>query len=280
MTSPETSDPAIHRLAAGSHEVVVDLSRGARAVSWTYDGLALLARHGEDPVEYGMYPMAPWAGRIRGNVVDGPEGPVELPLSYAEWALHGTVLDAPMTVVAQDASSVRASVATPDWWPWPATVEVAWRVDEHEVQTEISVHSTVPGCPAVVGWHPWFHRDLGTGGTLAWSLDAVEQAERGDDHLPTGARIGFDPEAGPFDDAFVVPSGRAALEWPGALRIDIESNADWYVVYDEQPSTVCFEPQSGPPDGLRPDSVRPAQFAGPESPVRLVNRWRLRRSTG
>ncbi len=276
MPSRDVSADLI-RLAAGSHEILVEPARGLRAVSWSYEGLQVLAHHGDDPVEYGMYPMAPWAGRVRGNVVDGPDGPVSLPISYAEWALHGTALAAAMTVVEQRDGHVRATVPTPAWWPWPCTIEVAWELSEDEVQTEIAVHSRVAGCPAVVGWHPWFRRDLGTGRPVEWSLAAVEQAERGEDHLPTGSRIAFDADAGPFDDAFVVPTGRAALEWPGALRIDVESNADWYVVYDEQPATVCFEPQSGPPDGLRPDSVRPVQLAGPGAPVRLVNRWRLRR---
>ena len=277
MTSPD-----LLHLVAGTHAVVIDLAHGARAVSWVHEGHELLNRHGDNPVEHGMYPMAPWAGRVRGNVVEGPDGPVALPVSYAEWALHGTALAAAMTVdeLDQDAARLRASVPTPDWWPWPATVDVAWHVAEHEVTTEIAVRSTVPGCPVVVGWHPWLRRRLDAGGPLAWTLDARQQAERGADHLPTGARLDYDPTAGPFDDAFVVPDGRAVLEWPGALRIDVESTADWYVVYDELPDAVCFEPQSGPPDGLRPDSVRPAELAGPGEPVRLVNRWRLESLAG
>ena len=52
---------------------------------------------------------------------------------------------------------------------------MAWELSEDEVQTEIAVHSRVAGCPAVVGWHPWFRRDLGTGRPVEWSLAAVEQ---------------------------------------------------------------------------------------------------------
>ena len=74
---------------------------------------------------------------------------------------------------------------------------------------------------------------------------------RGDDHLPTGEVVPYDPGDGPFDDAFRVPDGRATVSWPGALAIDIASDSDWYVVFDELPSFVCVEPQSGPPDGLR-----------------------------
>ncbi len=270
MTSPE-----LLRLAVGDHALLIDPVRGARAVSWSYAGHELLARHGDDPVEYGMYPMAPWAGRVRGNVVDGPDGPVVLPLSYAEWALHGTALAAPMEVEEATDTRLRASVPTPSWWPWPARVEVTWTIGAHEVTTELAVSSEVAGCPVVLGWHPWFHRQLDAGGPLTWGFDASAQAQRGADHLPTGAYVDVDLQAGPFDDAFVVPSRQAVMEWPEALRLDINSSADWFVVYDELPSFVCFEPQSGPPDGLRHDSVRPVETAGPGRPVRLTTQWRL-----
>jgi aldose 1-epimerase len=31
-------------------------------------------------------------------------------------------------------------------------------------------------------------------------------------------------------------------------RIDIESDAPWWVVYTEDPDGVCIEPQTAPPD--------------------------------
>jgi galactose mutarotase-like enzyme len=55
---------------------------------------------------------------------------------------------------------------------------------------------------------------------------------------------------GPYDDAFWVPSGRARIQWPGRLAIDVATEGSWFVVFDERPEAICLEPQSGPPDGL------------------------------
>ena len=130
-------------------------------------------------------------------------------------------------------------------------VDVEWQLRPRELTTTITVHALVEPFPAVVGWHPWFRRRLDSGGPLELTMQASERLVRGDDHLPTGEAVPYDAADGPFDDAFRVPDGRATVRWPGVLAIDIASDSDWYVVFDELASFVCVEPQSGPPDGLR-----------------------------
>jgi len=260
------------RLVAGDHEVVVDIHAGARATSWTFRGLEVLGGAGHSPVEYGMYPMAPWAGRLRGNRVAWNDQRYDLPLSYEGWALHGTCLDRAGRVVARDASSLAVRFEDHPSWPWPAAVEVAWRLEPHALVTSLSVEALDDPFPAVVGWHPWFRRELGTGEPVRWAVDATEQLVRGDDHLPTGERIPYDASAGPFDDAFVVPSGRASLTWPGALAIDVVSEGSWYVVFDGRPEAVCLEPQSGPPDGLDGNHG----VAAPATPLTMRTTWAMR----
>jgi aldose 1-epimerase len=140
----------------------------------------------------------------------------------------------------------------------------------------IEVHALVDPFPAVVGWHPWFHRRLGAGQPLRYELDATARLVRGADHLPTGEVREFDPSDGPFDDAFMVPGGTARVWWPGALALDIASDAGWYVVFDELRNVACIEPQSGPPDGLRDGLGRSAAVAAPGLPHRLVTTWTMR----
>ena len=52
----------------------------------------------------------------------------------------------------------------------------------------------------------------------------------------------------PWDDAFTEVRGVPAVLYEDVLRIDIESDAPWWVVYTEDSEGICVEPQSAPPD--------------------------------
>jgi aldose 1-epimerase len=272
-------DRVVH-LAAGDIEVDVDLAEGARAIRWSVAGIDLLAAHGSDPVEHGMYPMAPWAGRLRGNHVQWLGAQHDLPLSYDVWAIHGTVLRQPAVELDftqdDDRATLVARVTDHPGWPWATAVDIHWEVAPASVTTTVTVRALAESFPVVVGWHPWFRRSLGLGDPLEWTLEATGQLEKGSDQLPTGRVLPFDPAAGPFDDAFIVPSGRATVCWPGALAIDIASDSGWYVVFDELPECVCIEPQSGPPDGLHAAYGSPVAIAAPDAPVTMVTTWSVR----
>jgi aldose 1-epimerase len=279
---PSHPERTVH-LVVDDVTVVVDLDEGARAVQWTVAGHELLGHYGDAPIEHGMYPMAPWAGRIRGNTVQWNGHENSLPVTHDPWAIHGTALAQPASVLesTQDAQEARlvARIEEHPGWPWPMAVDIEWHLQGRTLTTTITVHALVEPFPAVVGWHPWFRRQLGSGGPLDLSMDASLRLVRGDDHLPTGEAVPYDPAAGPFDDAFRVPDGRATVSWPGALAVDIASDSDWYVVFDELASFVCVEPQSGPPDGLRAGSggnwAGPA-IASPGSPHVLTTTWTMR----
>lgn len=265
------------RLQCGDVALEIDLDEGARAVSWTFRGVELLGHHGDDPVEHGMYAMAPWAGRLRDNHVAWAGQVRVLPVTYSPWALHGTCLSAPAQVVelerTDDRERLVARLAEHPTWPWPMTVDLVWDLGPGGLTTQIVVQAHREPFPVVVGWHPWFRRSLDVGPPAEWSASADAMLERGEDHLPTGARLPYDPAAGPFDDAFVVPDGRATVRWPGAVRLDIESSGRWFVVFDELAASLCVEPQSGPPNGLHVhDDYAPA-VASPGRPVVLATRW-------
>jgi aldose 1-epimerase len=70
--------------------------------------------------------------------------------------------------------------------------------------------------------------------------------KRNSEGLPTGELI--TPPAPPWDDAFTELRGTPAVVWEGVARIDIESDAPWWVVYTEDSDGVCIEPQTAPPD--------------------------------
>jgi galactose mutarotase-like enzyme len=267
------------RLQVDGHAVTIDPSAGARLSDWRIGDLDLLAHYSDAPVNWGMYPMAPWAGRLRDNTVVHPDATVTLPVSHDVWALHGTVLSAPGAVeqVQHGAHEAVARLSFDDHgdWPWPIRVVVEYRLTADVLTTVIEVQAERTS-PAVVGWHPWFRRRLARGEPARWSLAAQAKAERGPDALPTGALVPYDPDSGPFDDAFLVPEGRASIAWPGALVIDIDWDGPWCVVFDELAPALCVEPQSGPPNGVNDGLGRPLTVAAPGRPHRMVTRWRLR----
>lgn len=268
-------------LRVGDHSVSIAVTAGARLSNWRVGDLELLARYSDAPVNWGMYPMAPWAGRLRDNTVSHPDATVTLPVSHDVWALHGTVLAATATVErvdrGPDEAMARLSFDEHGAWPWPIRVIVEYRLTSDVLTTVIEVQAERTS-PAVVGWHPWFRRRLAHGEPAQWTLAAEAKAARGPDALPNGSLVPYDPDSGPFDDAFLVPDGRASITWPGALTIDIDWDGPWCVVFDELAPALCLEPQSGPPDGVNDGLGRPLTVAAPGRPHRLVTHWRLRPS--
>ncbi len=271
MTPERTSAGGLIALHAGDHMVLIDPTLGARIVSWTFGGQELLITDGPDPVEYGMYAMVPWAGRLRDNQVYDGSRACSLPVTHAGWAMHGTVLASRADTITTGAT---ASFESHPGWPWPMRVELAYDLSPASLVTTITVTALREAMPAVVGWHPWFRRRLDQGESAHWGFTATGMAERGSDHLPTGRLVEADLAAGPFDDAFTVPDGRAHITWPGALTVEIAGDATWFVVYDHPEGSICLEPQSGPPDGLR--AAASPHIVEPGSPWTWTTRWQVR----
>jgi aldose 1-epimerase len=74
---------------------------------------------------------------------------------------------------------------------------------------------------------------------------------RDSDGLPTGDLVKPGPR--PWDDCFTQIRGVPQVVYEGAARIYIESDAPYWVVYDEDQEGVCVEPQTAPPDAANLD---------------------------
>lgn len=265
-------------VSAQDVDLVIDPEFGGRCVSWRVGGIELLVTEAASAVAYGMYPMAPWAGRLADDAVCFADSRWPMPVSHEGRALHGIVLDRPMKVIESTPDRVVLERALGDPWPWAGTVRVVWQVHPMGVDLHLEVSSDEQPFPAVAGWHPWFRRRLGVGDALIWTFPEEESwrlAERGSGHELTGRFVSVDASDGPFDDAFHVGSGRARIDWPHALTIDVQSSHDWFVVYDERPDAVCIEPQSGPPNGINEPALAPVTVVAPQAPLHLHTAWTI-----
>ncbi len=253
----------------------LDETDGGRATSWTVAGHELIGRNGTHPIDYGMYPMAPWAGRLRGNAIEWSGVARPLPVNFDPWAIHGLVLNRRFEVIEKQAHHVLLQCAFDEVWPASGAVQCSWTLDDDGLTTEITCTSRAEAFPAILGWHPWFRRQI-AGTRAEWATDCDQQLVRGADSLPTGECIRLDRAAGPFDD--VLTGGTAAsIDWPGFLRIDIENSHPWFVVYDATEDFICIEPQTGPADGLS-GRCAPVTLVSAAEPLMMRTRWLFRRA--
>lgn len=246
--------------------VEIDPKRGGRIASLRIHGHELLVPEGSDPLRWGCYPMAPWAGRIRNGEFSFEGHQVQLPLGMPPHAIHGTVHERAWE--ERDDGSLRTELG--EDWPFGGEARASFELLDDRLVWTLSVHATDAAFPASIGWHPWFRRNLDVGAPAELHFEARQMYLRDSSGIPTGERTA--PTVGPWDDCFTELVRGPEIHWPRALRLKLESSADHWVVYDEAPHAICVEPQTGPPDAVRlaPRIVRP------DRPIRatVTLRWK------
>ncbi|MEL6890744.1 MAG: aldose epimerase [Actinomycetota bacterium] len=308
MTQLVLTGPGVGPMTA---EVTIDLAAGCRLarvrliatdVPAAGDGVDLLAvADDRDPtsIEWGCYPMAPWAGRLRHgrfehdgrqvelarNHRDGGRsggGPIRPPMPPATeavpdasaHAIHGIVFGRPWTLEAHTKRSLTASCSLTDddpmalGWPFAGTARQTIEVGDDHLRSELSVEAN-PGSsfPAVIGWHPWFAKPA----RLEFEPSAM--LERDDHGLPTGRLVDVPPP--PWDDCFRA-RGPIRMHHDRTLApvVTIDADCDHWVVFDAPPHATCVEPQSGPPD-----APNITARVGSEAAVEVVSAGRPLRRT-
>lgn len=221
------------------------------------------------PVTRGCFVMAPFAGRLGYGRLPWNGTVHELPLHAPPHAIHGTAVDAPWDVLDATATTAVLEHRLRPPWPFSGTVRQELALAPGRLETRLVLHAT-EAMPAVLGWHPWFPRQL-SGAGVRLDVRPLQQYVRGDDGLPTGRLTR--PLAGPHDDCFLGLRAAPRLVWPGALELLLDSPTDHWTVFDEHPDAVCVEPQTGPPDAVRLGRATVVPAGGSlELPMTL--RWR------
>jgi aldose 1-epimerase len=266
----EAAAPGRLRLEAPGVEATIDLEVGGRLASFRIDGTELLRTEGHGPIQWGSYPMAPYAGRVRRGSFSFDGRRHDLPITMAPHAIHGTVLDRPWTVVGDGTIVTELGPA----WPFAGRAIQRFELDADHLVCELTVQAD-DRMPASIGWHPWFLRHPpGIEAPVELDFEAGAMYVRDDDGITTSERI--TPPPGPWDDCFTDVRRPPVLRWPGFLELTIESACTDWVVYTVPEDTVCVEPQTAPPDALNGEPA----VVEPGKPLMASMTWRWRRQAG
>jgi aldose 1-epimerase len=262
-------------LRAGDARLTIDPAAGGRFASLVIGGHELLVTEGLGPIEWGCFPMAPFAGRIRDGRLTFRGRAYQLETNLPPNAIHGTVFVRPWDVTGRAVDRAELMVDLGPGWPFigHVTTSIALRPDGLEASLVLEGDEPMP---AWLGWHPWFKREVADV-TAELDIAAEHMYARGTDGLPTGALV--PPSSRPWDDAFVGVRAPIRLTWPGVASLVLTATADVWVVYDERPYAICLEPQTGPPDAVNLAAIAGTAppIAEPGRPMSLTMSWRWSR---
>ena len=275
MTGNATGEADRVVLTRAGATLTVDPTAGGRIASLVVDGHEILVTDGEGPLWWGCYPMAPFAGRIRDGRFRFRGRDYQLPLTMPPNAIHGTVLDRAWQVTFRGDARVELEADLGADWPFRGRATQAIVLVPGGLEATLTVEAIDP-MPVVLGWHPWFRRDI-DGAAAQLDFVAHWMYARDASGLPTGATI--PPTPRPWDDAFTDIDIPPRLTWPGVIRLDIRSTAPLWVVFDERDDAICVEPQTGPPDAFNLAAVVGVDppMAAPDRPASIAMAWRWER---
>lgn len=273
MPDPDDPRAARLRLEAGPAAVEVAPGVGARLAALEVDGWDLLRRHGWTDREWGVFVMAPWVGRLRLGRVAWAGRTWQMPLDDGPHAIHGTVTAAAFHVVEASASHARLERGLGPDWPFDARVVHEVDIEPRRLRLRLELHADREPMPAILGWHPWFHRRApwlheasAETGEVEVAVHPAYQVELDAHGLPTGSLAA--PLPAPVDDVLLDLAGPPIVRWPGGPTLSLHSaEAEAWIVYTAHPDGVCVEPVTGLPDGLNGGLLGEPPVARPGKPL-------------
>jgi aldose 1-epimerase len=218
---------------------------GGRIVGFSVGEWELLVPPAIDHDNFGCFPMAPWAGRIRhGRFTFGGEE-YQLPLNKPPHAIHGVARDHPWEVVSDGVIATEL----PRPWPFGGHAVQRFAFGPHQLDLTMEVHADEQPMPVACGWHPWWNRFATMGAPLEVDLRSGASYCKDGEDIPTGELGPLPPH--PWDDCFTeLGAPPVTLRWPGALTLRLATSCPCLVVYDEPAHAICVEPQTAPPDAF------------------------------
>lgn len=253
-------------LSAGDATASVDEQCGARVASLRLGDVELLVTEADGPFRWGIFPMVPFAGRIRDGRFHFDGTDHQLPKTLDGHAIHGTVLEQEWEAIG--GATLRTDLG--EGWPYAGSVEHSVELRPDSLRLRLRLQAT-EAMPVTMGWHPWFRRDPGRGAPANLAVTADGMYERAA-KLPTGDLI--EPTPPPWDDCFTGVRWPVVVQWPGFATLEVSSDCTHVVVYDEEEGAVCVEPQTGPPDAVNLGEATVVESGG-EFVAAMTLRWSL-----
>jgi aldose 1-epimerase len=271
---------------------------GLRVGSIVIGGRELLVRENGHPATWGIFPMAPWAGRMANATFTDLAGAThQFPPTWGDHAFHGRLYQSSaneQSVSGDGASAVMyAPLDGAVGWPLNARAEVAAALTGNATAGALTITLTITAEVAqlvTAGWHPCFRRflldtnlrsEMGAEGVLSFApsgvlardtampglhlVDAVQPAVDGGAATPGSGAT--------WDDPFVGVTTPPQITWGDDLALTLTAGAavTHWMVYDPD-EALCVEPQAGPPDAFHRGGAIELQ-AGESLVVPLTLAW-------
>lgn len=241
-------------LRAGRAQAVVDPEDGGRLVSLALGGIELLGSERPTPGEpkgwfHGSFPMAPFAGRLTNGRFEFQDAEYRVPLNWNAHAGHGVVFDVPWRVESpQTLTRLRLRTDLDERWPLGGWVQQEFLLTESYLTMRLIVFNDQRAMPASVGFHPWFRRNVGTGGNA--SLTVTPRRRYVSDVHGGSPTLTADLGQRPWNDVLTDLDDSPVVSWPNGPMLRLASSSDIWVVFEQLPDAFCVEPVSAPPDSL------------------------------
>lgn len=231
---------ALLEITNGSIVATIDTDAGGRIASCEVDGCELLVTSARGVYDWGMYPMVPYAGRVRDATLTFNNTTYSLPAVTNGHALHGTVMHQEWAVLHHTTDSLILTTSLGEHWPFGGTCTHTITALPDRLRCELSL-TAEDQMPMQLGWHPWFR----TPRRAVTSFNAMLKRDHAG--ITTSERV--DVPEGNVDDCFLEPNA-----WPRITventTVEIASDCPFWVRFDAPFGDVCIEPQSGPPNGI------------------------------
>lgn len=255
-------------LGSAGATATIDASDGGRLTSLLIDGVETIggARPAPGAPEgwyHGVFPMAPYAGRVRNAEFTFEGRPVRLPPNNGPHAGHGLVFDRPWTVVRHSTSRLSLRIELDDRWPWGGTVEQAFALEPGQLEISLTIRNEQRRMPAALGLHPWFARRT-QAGSASFTFLPARRFSTDAEGFPGPA--GTDLGRRPWDDVFSDLMADPVVSWPDGPRMRLSSNADIWTVFEQLDEGFCIEPLTAPPNSI---GAMSAAVVGPGQPLGL-----------
>ena len=249
---------------------------GLRVGSLVVAGRELLVRKNGHPATWGIFPMAPWAGRMANATFTDLAGVQHhFTPTWGDHAFHGRLYQSAaneQSVAGDGRSAVMyAPLNDAAGWSLDARAEVAAELSGSAVAGALTITLTITAeveQRVTAGWHPCFRRFLldadlrregGAEGVLTFAPTGVLARDTSMPglHLVDDVRPAADggvaaPGAGAtWDDPFVGVTTPPQISWGDALTLTLTAGpaVTHWMVYDPD-DALCVEPQAGPPDAF------------------------------